>query len=57
MTSSEEIFCCYSRKDQQLLIELKAHLMSLQRQGIIIIYGQTPILMPEWIGNEKSPSI
>ena len=30
-----EIFCCYARKDQQLLDELRIHLRMLQRQGLI----------------------
>lgn len=38
-----EIFCCYARKDQPLLIELKAHLMPLQRQGLITIWADTDI--------------
>ena len=38
-----EIFCCYARKDQQLLQQLMAHLMPLQRQGRIIIWSDTNI--------------
>lgn len=30
-----EVFCCYARKDTELLCELQAHLSSLQRQEII----------------------
>src|SRR6266704_6936151 len=40
---SIEIFCCYARKDQTLLNELKAHLMPLQRQGLINIWADTDI--------------
>lgn len=38
-----EIFCCYARKDQPLLHELKIHLMPLQRQGIITLWADTDI--------------
>lgn len=38
-----EIFCCYARKDQQLLNELKAHLMPLQRQGLISLWADSDI--------------
>ncbi len=38
-----EIFCCYARKDQQLLNELKTHLIPLQRQGHITIWADTDI--------------
>lgn len=30
-----EVFCCYARKDQSLLLELKTHLTPLQREGLI----------------------
>lgn len=40
---SVEIFCCYARKDQPLLKELKSHLMPLHRQGLIIIWADTDI--------------
>ncbi len=40
---SVEIFCCYARKDQQLLDELKTHLKPLQRQGLIRIWNDTDI--------------
>ena len=40
---SIEIFCCYARKDQTLLHELKAHLMPLQRRGLINIWADTDI--------------
>jgi TIR domain-containing protein len=43
MASPVEIFCCYARKDQQLLNELKAHLMPLQRQGLITLWADTDI--------------
>lgn len=38
-----EIFCCYARKDQQLLQQLKSHLMPLQREGLITIWADTDI--------------
>lgn len=38
-----EIFCCYARKDQQLLNDLRTHLMSMQRSGDIIIWADTDI--------------
>jgi hypothetical protein len=40
---SIEIFCCYARKDQTLLNELKAHLMPLQRRGLINLWADTDI--------------
>jgi tetratricopeptide (TPR) repeat protein len=43
MTSAIEIFCCYSRKDQELLENLKAHLAPLRRQGLINIWNDTDI--------------
>src|SRR3989442_651954 len=38
-----EIFCCYARKDQELLLELKIHLIPLERQGLITIWADTDI--------------
>lgn len=38
-----EIFCCYARKDQEFLQNLKAHLMPLQREGLITIWSDTDI--------------
>lgn len=38
MVSPLEIFCCYARKDQSLLNELKKHLTPLQRRGLIAIW-------------------
>src|SRR6266487_1570385 len=44
-----EIFCCYARRDQQLLNELKAHLTPLRRQGLITIWADTDIYAgQEW---------
>src|SRR5260370_29700599 len=43
MEPALEIFCCYARKDQMLLNELKAHLMPLQYQGLITIWTDTDI--------------
>src|SRR5260370_1112940 len=41
--STIEIFCCYARKDQQLLNDLKTHLMSMQRSGQVRIWADTDI--------------
>jgi hypothetical protein len=30
-----QVFCCYARKDKDLLDELKTHLSPLQRQDVI----------------------
>src|SRR5260221_3085428 len=38
-----EIFCCYARKDQLHLNDLKTHLITLQRQGQITIWADTDI--------------
>lgn len=38
-----EIFCCYARKDQPLLNELKSHLSPLQRQGLVTLWADTDI--------------
>src|SRR5438105_10436474 len=43
MVSTIEIFCCYAREDQELLRNLKKHLMPLQRQGLITIWSDTDI--------------
>src|SRR5579859_6618221 len=43
MSSAIEIFCCYSRKDQEMLENLKAHLAPLRRQGLITIWNDTDI--------------
>jgi len=38
-----EVFCCYTHKDQALFLELKAHLMPLQREGLITLWADTDI--------------
>ncbi len=43
MVSPLEIFCCYARKDQSLLKELKIHLSPLQRRGLITIWSDIDI--------------
>src|SRR5437588_2212501 len=43
MVSTIEIFCCYAREDQELLRNLKKHLMPLQRQALITIWSDTDI--------------
>src|SRR5260370_15013142 len=40
---SVEVFCCYARKDQSLLLELKTHLTPLQREGVITLWADTDI--------------
>lgn len=41
--ASVEIFCCYARKDQSLLNELKMHLIPLQRYDLINMWNETDI--------------
>ncbi len=41
--STIEIFCCYVRKDQSLLNELRMHLIPLQRRGLIKVWNDTDI--------------
>src|SRR6266566_2694508 len=43
MISPLEVFCCYARKDQLLLNELKIHLSPLQRRGLITIWSDIDI--------------
>ena len=43
MTQPLQVFCCYARKDQQLLNDLKAQLMPLQHRGLITIWADTDI--------------
>src|ERR1700694_5312422 len=43
MASPLEVFCCYARKDQSLLNELKIHLTSLQQQGFIALWSDIDI--------------
>ena len=38
-----DIFCCYARKDQPLLNDLKDHLMPLQQQRLITVWADTDI--------------
>jgi len=38
-----EVFCCYARKDQPLLLDLKTHLMPLQREGLITLWADVDI--------------
>ena len=39
MPSTSEIFCCYAREDQPMLLKLKKHLLPLQRQGLITLWS------------------
>src|SRR5258708_25887346 len=43
MKKSIEIFFCYARKDQQLLENLKLHLMPLQRSKLISMWYDADI--------------
>jgi Clp amino terminal domain, pathogenicity island component/TIR domain len=38
-----EIFCCYAREDQELLLKLKKHLKPLERQGLITLWSDIDI--------------
>ncbi len=40
---SIEVFCCYAREDQPLLLDLKTHLMPLQREGLITLWADIDI--------------
>jgi TIR domain len=41
--TSIEVFCCYARRDQRFLIELKKHLYPLQREGLITLWADVDI--------------
>lgn len=43
MSAVLELFCCYAREDQEMLANLKKHLMPLQRQGQIIMWSDTDL--------------
>lgn len=43
MQSTKKIFCCYARKDQKLLDELKTYLIPMQREGLITLWADTDI--------------
>ena len=38
-----EVFCCYARKDQPLLLNLKVHLTPLVREGLITLWADVNI--------------
>jgi len=38
-----EVFCCYARRDQLWLLELRAHLAPLQREGLITLWDDMNI--------------
>lgn len=38
-----EIFCCYARKDQKFLLELRKHLSPLVREGLVTLWADTDI--------------
>src|SRR6266566_4528074 len=38
-----EVFCCYARQDQSLLLKLKKHLVPLQREGLITLWADLDI--------------
>jgi WD40 repeat protein len=49
MPTPLEVFCCYARKDQRMLEDLKKHLMPLQRSGLIRIWSDTNLnTSQEW---------
>jgi hypothetical protein len=52
------VFFCYARKDKELLNELKNHLSSLQRQGLIDVWDDGEISAgTEWeVEVEITPS-
>jgi len=37
------VFCCYARKDQEFLHDLKTHLKSLEREGLITVKADIDI--------------
>jgi hypothetical protein len=41
--TSVEAFCCYARRDQRFLTELKKHLYPLQREGLITLWADVDI--------------
>src|SRR5712692_5360326 len=43
MPTTIEILCCYAREDQDLMKNLRKHLMPLQRRGLITIWSDTDI--------------
>lgn len=43
MEKRAEIFCCYAREDQLLLLKLRKHLASLERGGLISVWHDTDI--------------
>jgi serine/threonine protein kinase len=40
---SIEVFCCYAREDQQLLLSLRKQLTPLQREGLITLWADVDI--------------
>src|SRR2546422_2161780 len=43
MASIIEIFCCYARKDQSFLKDLRKHLIPFQKQGLINLWYDADI--------------
>src|SRR5216683_413737 len=43
MSAILELFCCSAREDQEMLTNLKKHLMPLQRQGQIMLWSETDL--------------
>lgn len=41
MPAPLEVFCCYAREDQEMLMQLKKHLTPLERQGQIVVWSDT----------------
>jgi TIR domain/Effector-associated domain 1 len=47
------VFCCYARRDQEFLLDLKTHLKSLEREGLITVKADIDISP----GTEWEPTI
>lgn len=43
MITPLEVFCCYAREDQEMLVKLKKHLAPLVRQGKITIWSDVDL--------------
>ncbi|HEY0753909.1 MAG TPA: TIR domain-containing protein [Ktedonobacteraceae bacterium] len=43
MSATLELFCCYAHEDQEMLANLKKHLMPLQRQRQIMLWSDTDL--------------
>lgn len=43
MEKPVQVFCCYARKDQSLLFQLKDDLSLLERSGLIIVQADIDV--------------